>query len=113
MLDNLEHALKMAERNLNTAREHIRELEQECGQATPDRQQEIVTELVKYREFRLDYEYFCYNDENHDSSAYLSVAGDEDFAYWTMAGVPREFRKNPIPQLAEEAILRTTKISIT
>ncbi len=113
MLDNLEHALATAERDLTVARERIHKLESEYGQAAPERRPAMVLELAKYLEFRLDYEYFCYNDENHDSSAYLSVAGDEDFAYWTMAGVPREFKKNPIPQLAKEAMVRITKMSTT
>ena len=105
LYDNIGEATAAAEKDITDTENKIQSIHKQIIS--------LFSELLSYRNYFRAYEYFCVSDENNDSSAYIYVAGDENFSYWTLAGVPCTWIKNPIVPLTNktlEEILRELPI---
>jgi hypothetical protein len=67
--------------------------------------EQLIKELNSFLNYSKHYEYFCINDEGHDSSAYLDVRSyEKDFSWWTAAGVPYTLLGNSVIEFAKESL---------
>jgi len=92
-----------ASNDIEQAKRRIKEISDLLPTVTGAPREGLLQELKKFHEFGEIYEYFCYDDENRDCSAYI-ILSDRDSVYWTARGVPCTYKANPVPDLAKKVL---------